>query len=158
MTMVVSVSSCTTNSTSKIQSNLEEVVIEKGMGFVKSCNTISLVVDTIKASDIKNFIGEYFPNGVPNDFEDDAFEKFVSPLKDVNDNNTIVYLSVAHKYKINMVGDPFGRNELITTAYRLINPTTYEYISDDLRKDEMWSLTPLQYKYNKAMEEELSQF
>lgn len=155
MTMVVSFTSCSTNPTSKIQSNLEEVVIEKGAGFVKSCNTISMVIDTIKVSDIKNFVSQYFPNGVPNDFKDDDFEKFVSPLKNTNGDNTIVYLSVTHKYKINMVGDPFGRDEAIITAHRLINPITYEYISDDLRKDVMWSLTPLEYKYNKAMEEEL---
>lgn len=163
MTMVVSFTSCGTNPTSKIQSNLEEVVIENGMGFVKSCNTISLKIDTIRVNDVKSFISKVFPskdfpNGVPSDFEDEEFDKFISPLKNVNDDNAIVYLSIAHKYKINMVGDPLGRNEAILTAHRLVNPNTYEYIGDDLRKDDMWSLNPLQYRFAKAMGETFDQF
>lgn len=163
MTMVMSFTSCDSNPTPKIQSNLEEIVIEKGMGFVKSCNTMSLKIDTVRVSDIKTFISKAFPskdfpNGVPSDFEDEAFEKFISPLKNINDDNTIVYLSCTHKYKINMVGDPLGRSEVIVTAHSLVNPNTYEYISDDLREDDMWSLNPLQYRYNKAMEEAFTQF
>jgi hypothetical protein len=156
-------SSCGEDPKARIQSNLEEVVIEKGSGFVKSCNTMSLNIDTVKVSDIKNFISKVFPpkdfpDGVPTDFEDEAFEKFISPLKGANNDNTIAYLSVTHKYKINMVGDPFGRSEVIVTAHSLVNPNTYDYISDDLREDDAWSLNPLQYRYNKAMEEAFNQF
>jgi hypothetical protein len=95
---------------------------------------------------------------VPSDFEDEECDKFISPLKNVNDDNAIVYLSIAHKYKINMVGDPLGRSEAILTAHRLVNPNTYEYIGDDLREDDMWSLNPLQYRFAKAMEETFDQF
>jgi hypothetical protein len=144
--------SCGNDPKEKIQSNLEEVVIEKGMGFVKKCNTISMDIDTITISDLKTFVSKTFPNGVPNDYEDEDFEKFISPIKSNNNDGSIAYLSVTHKYKIFMVGDPFKRDEVVVTEHRLVNPTTYEYISDDLSKDEMW-LTPLQYSANKAMQE-----
>ena len=151
MTMVV-FSSCGEDPKAKIQSNLEEVVIENGMGFIKKCNTISMKIDTITINDIQAFVTKTFPNGVPEDYEDEKFESFISPLKTNSDGKSIAYLTVTHKYKIFMDNDPFKRSDVIVTEHRLVNPTTYEYISNDLSKDDMWT-TPLEYSYNKAMKE-----
>lgn len=151
MTVVLSFTSCETNPKEKIQSNLEQVVIEKGMGFVKKCTTISIDIDTITINDLKAFVTKTFPEGIPNDYEDETFEKFILPIKN-NSNNNIVYLSIKHKYKIFMVGDPFKRDEVIVTAYRLVDPVTYEYLFDDLSKDETWT-TPQEYLLNKQIKE-----
>ena len=141
----------------KIQSNLEELVIEKGVGLVKKCNTISMEIDTIRISDIKAFVANIFPDGIPDDYNDKEFQNFISPLKSANDDGSIAYLSVTHKYKAYLLFDPLGRDEAIITQYRLVNPSTYEYISDDLTKDDTW-ISPWLYKYHKETQELLSAY
>ena len=156
MTMVIGFTSCNEDPKEKIQSNLEDVVIEKGMGFINKCKTISIEIDSVRVSDIKSFIAKIFPNGeVPNDFNDERFDKYILPIKNKINDDDIVYLSVTHKYKIYMSNDPFKRSEVIVTANRLVNPQTYEYVDDDLSKDDSWLITPTEYMQSKLMEWEL---
>ena len=78
-------------------------------------------------------------------------------MKSANDDGSIAYLSVTHKYKAYLLFDPLGRDEAIITQYRLVNPSTYEYISDDLTKDDTW-ISPWLYKYHKETQELLSAY
>lgn len=155
MLSVIALVSCGNNEASKIQENLENVVIEHGAGFVNSCKTMSINIDTIRVADIKRFIEECFPKeeypyGVPTEYEetDEAFSKFIAPLNKAKDDNEIVYLTVKHKYEIRFASDPFGRTNAIITANRLIDPITFEYIADNIMEDDSWESQLVIWKYN----------
>ena len=138
---------------SQIESVLKEVVIERGGGMVSEYKHLSMDIDTVKVSDIiafvhKNFPKEKYPNGIPEDFNDEDFEKFTSPIK-TKKNDEIAYLSVKHKYSI---FSPMIDKKIEVIKYRLLDPISYKYIVDDLRKDDTW-MAIQQYEANKVSEE-----
>lgn len=146
--------SCNNNPEKQIENILKDVVIENGSGMISDYESLSMEFDTVRVSDIKQFIekcfpAEKYPNGVPADFKDEKFLGFIAPLKAQKADNDIVYLSVKHKYKIlNLLID----KKIEVIQQRLLDPTTYKYIGDDLRMDKTW-MGVIQYEMDKASDE-----
>ncbi len=103
---IVILASCGNNSPQKqIETVLKDVVIEQGSGMISDYESLSMEIDTVRVSDIKQFIvkcfpADKYPNGIPADFKDEEFGSLIAPLKTHSSDNDIVYLSVKHKYKI----------------------------------------------------------
>ena len=138
----------------QIEAVLKDIVIEKGNGMISDYNMISMEIDTVKISDIKAFIDKNFPKdkypeGIPSDFKDEEFETFISPSKTKTSDEDIVYLSVKHKYSI---FNPLLDKSIEVIKYHLLDPVSYKYIADDLRKDDLW-MAVQKYEANKASEE-----
>lgn len=152
--IIIMVSCDNNNPEKQIETILKDVVIENGAGMISDYESLSMEFDTVRVSDIKQFIekcfpAEKYPNGVPADFKDEKFLGFIAPLKTHNSDNDVVYLSVKHKYKIY---NPLVDKKIEVIQQRLLDPTTYKYIDDDLRKDKMW-MGVINYEMDKASEE-----
>lgn len=153
MTMMLAFSSCGSSETDKIEAKLVEKVTEDSWGLIKKCKTLQLDIDTIRVADIKAFIAdafpkELFPNGIPSDFSDKDFSKFIAPMdKNANDDD-IAYLAVTYKSKRIPSVDLFKRAEIIVTEHWLIDPSTYDYVMDDFREDGSWT-APQEYLIKK---------
>lgn len=133
--------SCGKSNEQKIEESLKDVVIEQAGGIsIKDYKSLSVEIDTVKIKDIKAFVlkcfpAKEYPTGVPSDFNDEDFAKFTAPLRERKSDNDIVYLSVKHKYS---VFNPILNKQTQVIQYRLLNPVTYKYIANDLRKDNTW--------------------
>lgn len=146
--------SCSESPEQKMESVLKDVVVEKSGGALSGYKMLSIDIDTIRVTDIKQFIEknfpkEEFPDGVPADFKDEKFESFIAPLKTKQADNDVVYLSVKHKYSF---FNPFFNKDMEKIDYRLIVPETFKYISDDIRQDKMWTAIH-DYKMEKAFKD-----
>lgn len=139
--VVLGVISCAKSNEQKIEDVLRDVVVEKAGGVsVDDYKSLSVEIDTVRVSDIKAFEGKCFPkknypNGVPTDFNDEQFLNFVAPLKTHKADNDIVYLSARHKYSI---FNPILNKQVEVIQYRLLDPVSFKYMGDDLRKDNGW--------------------
>ena len=150
--MVFVFTACGSSETKKIESKLEERVKESSFGFIKKSKTLQLDIDTVRVSDVKGFIEasfpkSNFPNGIPSDFRDKDFSKFIAPLKDHTNLDDVVYLAVVYKAEHKISVDLLGRPEIIRTDYWLIDPVTYDYVMDDIRNDNVSWSAPQDYLY-----------
>lgn len=133
--------SCGKSNEQRIEESLKDVVIEQAGGIsIKDYKSLSIEIDTVRVKDIKAFAVKCFPKkeypkGVPSDFNDEDFVKFTAPLKEHKSDNDIVYLSVKHKYS---VFNPILNKQTEVIQYRLLDPVSYKYIANDLRKDNTW--------------------